>query len=495
MINKTPLYILLTIVAMLSSLMTLTSCHKDKDDDDTFYYSTSTQTTLVKNFALQADANVLANLDSVHFTVDFDKGMIYNADSLPVGTKISSLKVTVEFLNTVSSAVFEISDATVQSDTTITYTASMSQGIDFTGKTILKVTSADKSSVKDYEVKVLVHQVNPDTLVWPLSWKRDLPGYTSDMRSCKTVKTDDSYFSMSYDGSRTVLMTASSFQQEQWNRQEVALPFTPDVNSLTATDEALFMLATDGQLYASPDGVDWASCGVTWQSILGAYDNRVLGIMGDVNGYYHDEYPRSAGFTCTAVEDGFPIHHSSTMIGTDNDWTISQQAIIVGGMDATGKVLNDVWGYDGNTWGKLNSTHGTVLPAMQDATLFSYYTFNKLSGSRRYGQKETWFLMGGRLADGTLNGDIYLSTSQGLTWSKADSTIVQPSYMPKFYGAQAFVEAETLSARRAPSLIDSPISTWVCPFIYLMGGYNEQGELLPNVWRGVYVRMTNSPVY
>ena len=36
---------------------------------------------------------------------------------------------------------------------------------------------------------------------------------------------------------------------------------------------------------------------------------------------------------------------------------------------------------------------------------------------------------------------------------------------------------------------------WDCPFIYLFGGYNEQGTLLPNVWRGVYIRMTNTPVY
>ena len=495
MINKTPLYILLTIVAMLSSLTSLTSCNKDKDDDDTFYYSTSTQTTLVKGFALQADANVLANLDSVHFTIDYDNGLIYNADSLPVGTDISALKVTVEFLNSVSSAVFEITNATVQSDTTINYTSSMTQSLDFTGKTLLKVTSADMSCVKDYEVKVLVHQVNPDTLVWPLSWKRDLPGYTSSVRSHKTVVMGGGYRSLSYDGTRCMLMTASSIQQELWSQQEVALPFTPDINSLVATDDAMFMLAVDGQLYTSPDGTEWTSCGVMWHSILGTYGDRVLGIMGDGSGYYHDEYPRAAGFTCTAVEDGFPIHHASSMIQTDNDWTISQQAIIMGGVDATGKVLNDVWGYDGTTWGKINSIHSATLPALKDASLFSYYTYKALSGTRRYGKQVTWFLMGGRLADGKLNSDIYLSSSQGVNWTKADSTIVQPSFMPKFYGSQAFVEEEMLRARRAPSNTATPITTWQCPFVYLMGGYNEQDALLPSVWRGVYVRLTNYPVY
>ena len=119
MTNRNPLYLLLTIVVLLSSLAPFTSCNKSKDDDDVYTYSTSTQTTLVRAFGLQADAEVLASLDSVHFTIDYEKGLIYNADSLPVGTDISGLKVTVEFLNTVSSAVFNITGATSQADTTI----------------------------------------------------------------------------------------------------------------------------------------------------------------------------------------------------------------------------------------------------------------------------------------------------------------------------------------------------------------------------------------
>ena len=156
------------MVAMLfTSLPALVSCNKDKDDDNSTYsYSESEQTTLVTGFALQADADVLASLDSVHFTIDYNNGLIYNADSLPVGTDISALKVTVDFLNTVSSAVFSITGATVQADTTITYTSQMSKSLDFTGNTKLTVTSADESQVKDYEVKVLVHKMNPDSLMY-----------------------------------------------------------------------------------------------------------------------------------------------------------------------------------------------------------------------------------------------------------------------------------------------------------------------------------------
>ena len=254
---------LLTIVVLLSSLPSLTSCKKDKDDDEIFSYSSSTQTTLIKGFALKADENVLASLDSVHFTIDYDRGQIYNADSLPVGTDISALNVTVEFFNTVSSAIFTITDATVQADTTIEYSSSMTKKLDFTGKTVLRVTSADESQVKDYEVKVLVHKVNPDLLVWPLEWRRDLPGYRNSAIGHKVVKQGDVYRIMVYNGVECQMLSADSPNAGTWNKQTVSLPFVPQVPSLTATPNALYVLSTDGTLYTSTDGQEWASCGVT----------------------------------------------------------------------------------------------------------------------------------------------------------------------------------------------------------------------------------------
>ena len=498
MIKRNPLYVLLTIVVLLSSLMPFTSCNKSEDDDTVYSYSTSTQTTLITGFGLQADAEVLASLDSVHFTVDYDKGLIYNADSLPMGTDISGLKVTVDFLNTVSSAVFSITGATSQPDTTIEYTSSMTKKLDFTGKTVLTVTSADKSQVKDYEVKVLVHKVNPDLMVWHREWRRDLPGYRSDAVGHKTVKQGDIYRIMVYNGVECNLLSASSPGQGTWDKVAVDLPFTPRVETLTATDEALYILGVDGTLYTSTDGTDWVSCGVIWHHLLGAYDNRVLGILSGADGYYHDEYPHTDGFTVSPLEDGFPVGHSSDMIQTDNTWAVTQQTMLVGGIDSEGNLLSDVWGYDGQSWAKINNIHSHSLPALADATLFSYYTYKTLPGVRRYGLQQTWFVMGGRLADGKLNGKIYLSNTQGIVWAEADTTITQPDYMPKFYGAQAFVNSETMSASGAsylPRRIQSPVTTWECPFVYLMGGYNDQGDLLPYVWRGVFNRMTNYPVY
>lgn len=491
---------MLTMALLLSSMPTLTSCNKDKDDDEeVFSYSNSTQATLIRAFGLQADSEVLTSLDSVHFTIDYERGLIYNADSLPVGTKITELKVIVQFQNTVSSAVFNITGAKQQADTTIEYTSSMTTKLDFSGHTVLKVTSADRSQVKDYDIKVLVHKQNPDSLVWYQERRHHMPGYDPALTSYKVVKQGELYRIMTYNGEYSTMLWAYSPNQPTWNQQSLSLPFTPQVPTLTATDDALYILAEDGTLYSSPDGQEWTSCGVKWHSLLGTYEGRLLGIMSGTDGYYHDEYPRSEGFAVTAVEEGFPVSHSSGMLETDNKWTISQQSILVGGIDSEGKVLNDVWGYDGSRWGKINNSHGDGLPAIADATLFSYYTYKALPGVRRYALQPTWYLMGGRLSNGALNGTVYISNTQGVNWVKGDSTIAQPTSMAKFYGAQAFVNYETLSvssgAANAPRRVQSLPTTWECPFIYLFGGYNEQDELLPYVWCGVYNRLTNVPVY
>jgi len=499
MTKRIPLYLMLVMAVMVTSLPALVSCNKDSDDDS-YTYSTSKQTTLITSFSLQDDAEVLADLDSVHFTIDYENGLIYNADSLPVGTDISAIKVTVNFLNTVSSAIFSITGATQQADTTLEYTSSMSKSLDFTGKTVLTVTSYDKTQVKDYDIKILVHKVNPDSLVWASSWRRDLPGYNSGAAGHKVVKQGDIYRAMAYDGTSCNMLSATTPNQGTWESQTVSLPFVPQVQTLTATDDALYVLATDGTLYTSPDGVtSWTSCGVVWSNLLGAYEGRVLGIISSVDGnYYHDEYPHVDGFTTSAVASDFPISHSSVLIETENQWATSQQAMLVGGVDRDGNVLSNVWGYDGNNWGKISNSHSQNLPALSDPTLFTYYTYKKLSGVRRYARQQAWFVMGGKLADGTLNSSIYVSNTQGITWTEGDSTLAQPSHMPAFYGAQAFVNEETLSANGGsylPRRVQSLVTSWQCPYIYLFGGYNDQNALLPYVWRGVYLRMTNYPVY
>ena len=345
---------------------------------------------------------------------------------------------------------------------------------------------------------MLVHKENPDSLKWNQSWRRDLPGIPDNTKAYKIVHHGDKYCAMAFDGTACYLLTTDAPNGGVWQSRQADVPFEPQVASLASTGEALYMLDANGGLWTSVDGLAWTACGVTWHSLLGAYGSRVLGVQAVEGGYCHDEYPRGEAFVPAAIEDGFPVAHSSGMIVTDNKWALSQQAILVGGIDAQGKLLGDVWGYDGTTWGKINNIHSSALPALADATLVPYYTYKTLSGTRRYARQSTWYVIGGKLADGSLNSKIYLSNTQGITWAAGESTMALPDYIPRFYGAQAIVCYETLTpggAAHQPRRVKSLVTSWECPFLYLYGGYNDRGELLPSVWRGVYNRLTNTPVY
>ena len=45
----------------------------------------------VTGFKLKADSKILSGLDTVFFSIDLQRGLIYNADSLPKGEKIAKL--------------------------------------------------------------------------------------------------------------------------------------------------------------------------------------------------------------------------------------------------------------------------------------------------------------------------------------------------------------------------------------------------------------------
>ena len=83
--------ILLYVSALLAACTLITSCLGNDNNSTYLYAATSTSNSLVREFKLRADENMLAHLDSVYFTIDPERGIIYNADSLPLGTDVSRL--------------------------------------------------------------------------------------------------------------------------------------------------------------------------------------------------------------------------------------------------------------------------------------------------------------------------------------------------------------------------------------------------------------------
>lgn len=100
--KKFPLYALMCL--MLWGIVS--SCNDDNSNRDADIYTTSYSSTLISAFSLGNNDNVLYNLDSVKFSINQDAGLIYNVDSLPVGTDVTHLTVSMTFPYTVRQAQF-----------------------------------------------------------------------------------------------------------------------------------------------------------------------------------------------------------------------------------------------------------------------------------------------------------------------------------------------------------------------------------------------------
>ncbi|MBR5101548.1 MAG: hypothetical protein IK092_00305, partial [Muribaculaceae bacterium] len=384
---------------------------------------------------------------------------------------------------------------TVQRNTIIEYSSTTNDTIDFTGDVKLKITSENEGRSVTYTVKVNVHQLEPDTLYWDQAQRRDVPGATSNSKAQRTVDFNGKYYCIAQNGNAFNLSTSATINAG-WTTQAVTLPFEPVVTSFTATTTAMYILSKQGDLYTSPDATNWTETGHSMAHILGAYDDRIIGLSLDGSTYMHDEYPAPDGFTSSPVDDQFPVYGNSPMVQASNTWGLSHQAMIAGGVNANGQPLNIVWGYDGNVWGMVSNTAAGALPELVEPVLMAYKTTELDTVTLKASVRDTWLVMGGKKADGTINSETFASYDQGVKWSKATTSMQLPQYITPFYGAQAFIVTETLSLPKAKAFrVKTNNNQWDCPFIYIIGGYAHNGTFLNNIWKGVINRLAFKPVY
>ncbi|MCM1519394.1 MAG: DUF6242 domain-containing protein [Lachnoclostridium sp.] len=506
-----PLYLVSALVMCIAAI----SCNSNS-----YYYSDAEVTSAaVTSFSLQKDDSVLKNLDSVFFSIDLINGRIFNADSLPKGTDVSRILLNIGTSN-ISRCNITYTPANATSDTTISYLASPNDSINFTRPVKLSVTSSDGFTTRDYDVKVNVHKVYSDTLMWDEMAVQALPTPINTPRSQCTVKYGDRMLCLTQASSTGgYLAETTSLFSGVWTGSEVTLPQGYDPMSFTATSDATYILGGDGTLYKSTDpmGSVWQSTGVKMSYIYGSYSDRVLGNVKDASGKWTlVTYPAT---TATALPEGMPVSGTSQLIEFNSRWSMSETVMFMCGLKADGTCSGDMWGYDGSSWAKISTT--PVVPG-QDVSICRYPVLKVNNSNWTFERRDVILAIGGRAEDGTVDDLVYMTFDEGITWTKAYDYLNLPEYFTPRAGAQIFVEeiqypldngaegrgwqsrpstqlppwAITLSAPDAgASRVVAPITSWTCPYIFMIGGYDDTGRLLPEIWRAVISRFTFNPLY
>lgn len=484
---------------LLAVMASLGGCNT-ADDSDQYDIQETPTNVAVTSFKLQEDKDVMVGLDSVFFSIDLNQRVIYNADSLPKGTKIDKLVATIKYGSDITKADVIMTDAAGKSDT-IDYRIHSTDSIDFTRDVRLHLVASKGMSEATYVLKVNVHQMDADTLSWGQAAVCDLPSRLPSPREQRSVKFDGKAYCLMLesDGSYTLAVDADP-ASEPWDKTKLDLSFVPAVRSLTATSDALYILSSDGELMKSADGMAWTAAGPTWNRVLGAYADTLLGLTESDGVFSFAQYPASASFVAERVPADFPVSGSTPLCAFESKWAEQPIVITTGGVASDGALVSATWGYDGISWARISEV---PAPALVDASMVEYYTFRQpLYGHQTMREYNVWLLMGGRKADGTLNDEIYASLDAGIHWrlftaaDKLPEAIV-PTTQCDLLTLPRDMEASLTDAwktTRVDYKIDGYDISWVCPHIYMFGGRTAEGKLNDKIWKAVLQRLLFTPI-
>lgn len=238
----------ISIIAVLMTVVTMmTSCLKDDTEVTTYDDAAITSFSLgtlkrVLNTKTKSGKDTViqttASCASYAFTIDQEKGLIYNIDSLPKGVDASKALVTISTLN--SGYVFLKS---LTSDSLFAY-GSSTDSLDFSKPREIHCIANNGKHMKKYNVDVRVHTEARDSFYW-----KQLPGSTElaaleDMHALNAGNRI-----MVYGTVNGVAKLYSSAQTDGCSWSEHTLPAATEV-SMTAINNTLYCL-TGGMVYVA----------------------------------------------------------------------------------------------------------------------------------------------------------------------------------------------------------------------------------------------------
>lgn len=483
------IYKLLKIIAsgMLVAIAaaSLSSCNSDttSSEDDTNPYVSTSASTLVTSFSLRSNKKILTNLDSVYFSIDQVKALIFNADSLPCGTDVSRMQLTIGRSSDISKLEVIMPSRFSGRDTTVNLLTNPNDSINFTrGYINLRVQAGNGISERVYKVSLNLHAINADSLQWQMT-PSTLPAAPTAPSNHAAVEFQGKYYSLT---NGQMSRSTAPLDPSQWQPLTPSnLPDAALASTLRASTAALYILA-NGELWTSTDGQNWtptSSTGWTW--LYGGYTDQIVGVCNNRWTLYPSQISGD-------IPSGMPTNATSPLIEYTSTWNLTPEALLVGGIDQTGTYCGDAWGFDGANWAKLSGNLGNIrcLPPAQGYSLFPYFSY-RTSSSQFYltAKQSCWVALGGQRPNGQMQDSVYISLDNGLNWRTAPATMQLPKEMAPRTGASILLANKTFSSRAI-----TPITSWDAPYIILSGGKDAQGTLFNQTWIGAINRLTFKPL-
>ncbi len=229
------------------------------------------------------------------FTINQVTGEVYNNDSLPFATNIS--KVVTQFsVNGVASIYVDSLDSYEHFSST--------DSLDFTSPRKVRIYSEDAEFYKDYTIKINVHQVDPELMVW------NKYSAVEGLVPVRVVEANGAMFLFGKDSNGAVAVASTALEGvPAWETALVSgLPADADISTIQLFNGALYAVA-GGNVYTSADGAVWtlSASDTGAVAIVGASEeDGKLWIAGSQGVLWSED---AATFTVNeALPEGFPLY-------------------------------------------------------------------------------------------------------------------------------------------------------------------------------------------
>ena len=450
-----------TALMLAFSAVLLTGCLSSDDDTTSAetngcYISSAGFTYLRKHFTVKKyeGTDSTYEYDSIYsylasdymITVDQLNGTIYNRDSLPSGTLLDKVPLSITY---VGGTMYWRSTEAFDDDPWTSF--SSGDSLDLTNDLNIKVSATD-GSYRIYRAHLNVHTTEGDTLRWS-----EMPGCDAfaEGNVMKSFIMDDKPAVLVKNGSSIKLYTPKNDACEWQENSLSGLPSDADLMTLsmagywTDEDPTFYLSCADGSIYYSSDAQNWQKMQVateTGMELVGASDSCLYAVkhttvLGKKSGMLMCCNLRSDAkeFKVEVLDDdvsGLPV---DTTLWT-NYWQPTTQDVmrlILMGTTADGKhhtTWTKSWATDlmwtgsqvenevDESWMMYNRTWDDIelLPAMKNPQMMYY--------------NETLIAFGGATYNGKhpAMDSIYVSKDNGMTW-RVDWTMPVASALTKAY--------------------------------------------------------------
>ena len=401
------LYIIVAIF-----LVSLTGCESGS--------SSSTPSSVAQLTAFYFAANDSnPGLAKAVFTIEerLDTGLVWNKDSMLYGTRLDSVVPKFTFAATPSAAYLHLKDTFIA--------LSGYDTLDFNQKPIyLTIRSADRSTIKTYEIRTTVHQADPDLYTWTQLTPQI---YEIEDSEQKVLEMDNSFVLIKSNG--FALRAYASEDGSEWIDlgEPTGLPAGTKVRQMLS-DGSTFYYGQDNKIYTSTDAITWTAHSVSYPVItMLLYWNNLIWALVENNGYelawWEDEALVLSGMRPKGL---FPVSDFGSVVFQSA--SLRERAMIIGGFADNGASLNTRWNLE-------YSTH----PQPKGEYRMEEFSIDRPSFTHLTGISVIWYnnqlmMFGGVDEKMSYFGrEILISKDEGLNWVKADSTKNQ---LPEAYSAR-----------------------------------------------------------